>query len=111
MANMTVFNQHFDLLQETIGRLNLRNKLSSIFDCDESMVVMDRRTGKVVVSIKTKQAHAETKGTRDHITVNACVSASGLILRPQIIFQQAFPSSPCGRDGPDGALYSISPNG
>ena len=49
---------------------------------------MDRRTGKVVVSIKTKQAHAETKGTRDHITVDACVSASGLILRPQIYFSR-----------------------
>ena len=45
MANMTVFNQHFDL----------RNKPSSIFNCDESMARMDRRTGKVVVSRKTNQ--------------------------------------------------------
>ena len=72
---------------------------------------MDRRTGKVVVSRNTKQAYCETKGTRDHITANGCVSASGLILPTHIIFQQAFPSGPYGRDGPDGALYSISPNG
>ena len=75
------------------------------------MVAMDRRTGKVVVSRNTKQAYCETKGTRDHITANGCVSASGLILPTRIIFQQAFPSGPYGRDGPDGALYSISPNG
>ena len=72
---------------------------------------MDRRTGKVVVSRNIKQAYYETKGTRDHITVNTCVSASGLILPPHIIFQQSFPSGPYGRDGSDGALYSISPNG
>ena len=78
MANMTVFNQHFDLLEETIDRLNLRNKPLSIFNCDEPMVAMDRRTGKVLVSRKTKQAYAETKGMRDLITVNAEL---------QIIFQ------------------------
>ena len=72
------------------------------------MVAMDRR--KVVVSRNTKQAYCETKETRDHITVNACVLASGLILPPHIIFQQSFPSGSYGRDEPDGALYSISPN-
>ena len=34
---------------------------------------MDRRTGKFVISRKTKQAYAETKGTRDHITANGGV--------------------------------------
>ena len=111
MANMTVFKQHFDLLEETMDNLNLRNKPKSIFNCDESMVAMDRRTGKVVVSRNTKQANCETKGTRDHITVNSCVSASGMILPPHIIFQQSFPSGPYGKDGLDGALYSISLNG
>ena len=32
MANMMVFKQHFDLLEETIDRLNLRNKPTSIFN-------------------------------------------------------------------------------
>ena len=82
MANMTVFNQHFNLLEEVLEKLDLKNKPNSIFNCDESMVAMDRRTGKVVVSRNTKQAYCEMKGTRDHITVNACVSASGVILPP-----------------------------
>ena len=85
MANMTVFKQHFDLLEETMDKLNLRNKPKSIFNCDKSMAAMDRRTGKVVVSRNTKQAYCETKGTRDHITVNAYVSASSLILPPTYI--------------------------
>ena len=75
------------------------------------MAAMDRRTGKVVVSRKTKQAYSESKGSRDHITVNACLSASGQIIPPHIIFSQAYPSGSYARDGPDGALYSVAPNG
>ena len=111
MANITVFNQHFDLLEKTVKELGLENKPASIFNCDESMVAMDRRTGKVVVSKRTKQAYSESKGTRDHITVNACVAANGSILPPHIIFQKAFPSGPYARNGPDGALYSVSESG
>ena len=51
------------------------------------------------------------KGTRDHITVNACVLANSLVLLLHIIFAGAFPSGPYAREGPDGALYSISGNG
>ena len=36
-------------------------------------MAMDRRTGKVVISRKTKEAYAETKGTIDHVTANAGV--------------------------------------
>ena len=38
------------------------------------------------------------------------VSALGYIMPPHIIFSQAYPSGPYARDGPDGALYSISDN-
>ena len=61
MANMTVFNQHFNLLEEVLEKLDLKNKPNSIFNCDESMVAMDRRTGKVVVSRNTKQATVKRK--------------------------------------------------
>ena len=77
MTNMTVFKQHFNLLGEKIGRLtinklNVRNKRSSISNCYESMIAMDKRTGRVVIPRKTKQDYAETTEMRDHITENAC---------------------------------------
>ena len=80
MANMMVFKQYLYLLEEkinrlTINRLNLRNKPSLIFNCNESMIAINRRTGKVVISRKTKEAYAETKGTRDHITANTSVAS------------------------------------
>ena len=52
MANMTVSKQHFDLLEETMDWLNLRNK-PAIFNCNNSMIAMDRRTGKIVILAKT----------------------------------------------------------
>ena len=71
---------------------------------------MDRRSGTVVVSRKTKHTYSESKGTRDHITINACVSASGYIMPPHIIFSQSYPSDPYAQDWPNGALYSILDN-
>ena len=70
----------------------------------------DRRSGKVVISRRTKHSYSESKGTRDHMTVNACTSASGVILLSHIIFSQTYPFGPYARDGPDGALHSISEN-
>ena len=48
MANMTVFKELFDLLEEITDRLttdwlNLKNKTSSIFHCNESLINMDRK--------------------------------------------------------------------
>ena len=104
MGNVTVWKQHFNLLEETIDKIGLRNNLKSMFNCHKSMVAINRQSGTVVVSRKTKHTYSGTKGTRDYITVNACVSASGFIMPPHI-FSQAYSSAPYAQDGPDGALY------
>ena len=44
MGNTTVWKQHFDFLEETIDQLQLRDKPQAIFNCDESMIAMDRRS-------------------------------------------------------------------
>ena len=86
MANTTVMKQHFDLLRETLTNLNILDKPDHIFNCDESGIMMDARTGKVVVMRTTKQAYSESKGCRDHITAHVAVSASGFPLPPMLIF-------------------------
>ena len=75
------------------------------------MVNMDRTTGKVAVSRRTKQTYSENKWTQGHITVNACVSASSQVLPTRIIFASSYPSGPYAREGPGLALYSISESG
>ena len=92
MGNTTVWKQYFDLLEETIDQRQLRENPKAIFNCDELMIAMYRRSGTVVVSRKTKHTYSESKGTRDYITVNACVSASSYIMPPHIIFSQSYPS-------------------
>ena len=76
-----------------------------------SGINMDIRQGKVVISRGSKHAHSQSKGSRDHITVNCCVSANGASLPPMIIFEKAFPSSAYVAEGPINALYAKSPNG
>ena len=94
MVNTTVWKQHFDLLEAAIDKLGLRRKPNATFNCDVSMVARDRRSRKVVVSRRTKHSYSEGKGTRDYITLNACMSASWVILLSHIIFSQAHPFGP-----------------
>ena len=47
MANVTVMKQHFDLLWKTLTDLNILDKPENIFNCDESGIAMDAKTGKV----------------------------------------------------------------
>ena len=70
MANMTVFKQHFDLLEETIGRLkinwlNLKNKAPSIFYCNESLIAMDRKERLSYLERQTKlMLKSKERGTK-----------------------------------------------
>jgi hypothetical protein len=63
-----------------------------------------------VVDRNCKQAYSESKGGREHITTHIAVSASGYVLLLFFIFEKSFPSGPYARNGPENALYTVSPN-
>ena len=69
---------------------------------------MDLRHSKVVVSLGCKQAYSQSKGSRDHITVNCAVSAAGIALSPMIIFKKTFPSTAYVTQEPINVLYAKS---
>lgn len=48
MANQTVMNQHFELLKTTMDKLGITDKPERIFNCDESGISMNYKSGKVV---------------------------------------------------------------
>ena len=75
------------------------------------MIAMDKRLGAVVVSRKTKHTYSESKGTQDHIKVNACVSIWLYHATTSNFFPKFYLSGPYAQDGPDGALYSVFDNG
>ena len=111
MCNKTDLNQHFDLLEKELKDKDLINKPHLIFNVDETGINLDARNGKVVVARNTRHPYAESKGMRDHITVNICCSAAGQKLPPFIIFERLFPSSAYSTHGPENAVYAKSPNG
>ena len=111
MANEQVMRQHFELLEEALEKLKIKDKPERIFNCDESGISLDVRTGKVVVERRSKQAYAQSKGRREHITAHIAVGADGTPLPLFLIFEKSFPSGPYAHLGPDNALYSVSPNG
>ena len=111
IANEVVINRHFETLEKTLKENNLFDKPSAIFNVDESGINMECRLGKVIVVKGEKQATSLSKGSRDHITVNCCVSAAGQVVPPMSIYEKCFPSAPYIREGPIGALYGKSPNG
>ena len=111
MANSVVIERHFKTLKRVLKENDLLNKRDKIFNTDESGINMGLRQGKVVVSRGSKQAHSQSKGSRDHITVTCAISAAGTALPPMIIFEKSFPSSAYVTQGPINALYAKSPNG
>ena len=108
MANQTVMNQHFDLLNQVFTKLGLKDK---VMNCDESRISLDPKKEKVIASKGTKHVYSQQLGTRDHITIHCCISASGESLPPMIIYQKNFPSGAYTRGGPPNTLYAKSPNG
>ena len=111
MANEIVIGRHFETLGRVLEENGLMNKSDCIFNVDESGINMELRKGKVVVSKKATNAHSVSKGARDHITVNCCVSASGQVLPPAIIYEKSFPSCPYKQLSPSNTLHMKSPNG
>ena len=89
MANSVIIEHHFKTLKRVLEENDLLNKRDKIFNTDESGINMDLRQGKVVVSHGSKQAHSQSKGSRDHITINCAISTAGATLLPMIIFKKS----------------------
>ena len=111
MTNENVVKSHFNTLKKTLQENGLPDNAEKIFNLDESGINMELRQRKVIVKKGSKNVHSLSKGSRDYITVNCCVSAAGYVLPPMIIYEKSFPSAPYKAWGPLNALYAKSLNG
>lgn len=107
MDNIKENELQFILLEKIINDLELKKKVGYVFNCCKSMVAKGRHNGKFIVSWKTNQTCSESKWTKDHVTVNVCVSANGLVLLQQIIFIRTFPSVPFATERPEAIILNI----
>ena len=113
ITSSTVDNlrEYFQLLKGILHRYNIMDKAERIYNADETMVDLNKSTQRVVVPARHRHAHSTTVAGSQHVSMMCCVSASGAVMPPNIIFKDAFPGGDYTRDGPDNCLYSKSDSG
>ena len=86
-ANQSAVNDFFGKLGSLFGQLNLISKPMLIYNCDETGISIVHKPGKVVAEMGRRNVYALTSAERGKThTVLACVSASGHVLPPMIIY-------------------------
>uniref|UniRef100_A0A8C2ZHE7 HTH CENPB-type domain-containing protein n=1 Tax=Cyclopterus lumpus TaxID=8103 RepID=A0A8C2ZHE7_CYCLU len=103
--------EYFRLLTTTLEEHGLREKPRQIYNCDETGFQLDSSRRKVIVPRGTKHAYRQAQGTRDHITILACLNAGGEDVPPFIIYKGGYPGGPYNKKGVPDALYGKSPAG
>ena len=114
-ANITMKNKlkrHLKTLNRILEEHDIKDKRRRIFNCGESGVEVDvapRQTN----SHDTRQGlGAENIETKEHISIQLCVMASGEALPPMLIFKgKRPPKGRCIQGGPAGTVYASSKTG
>ena len=86
-ANREIISDFFGKLAAVYAKLNLLMKPMNIFNMDETGVTIVHKGGKVVTEIGRRNVWAITAGAKGktHTTLT-CVSASGFVLPPFLIY-------------------------
>ncbi|XP_051239290.1 uncharacterized protein LOC127353772 [Dicentrarchus labrax] len=90
--------EHYFTLLRTMEEHGLREKPRQIYNCDETGFQLDSSRRKAY-------AYRQAQGTRDHITVLACLNAAGEDIPPFIIYKGGYPRGPYYKEGVPDALY------
>ena len=110
-ATVENLRSYFVLLKNVLEEHNFSSRPQDIYNCDETVVDLNKSSQKVVVPRRMKSAHSRHVSSTDHITIHCCVSASGGTIPPYVIFKGAFPGGNYTAGGPDGALYGRQESG
>ena len=110
MANQTVMDQHFKLLNE-VTKLGLENAPTQIFNCDETGFSGKDKSRTKVIGIKGIHNYQQQVLTNSNITAQMCVSADGRVLPTFIIFEKSLPHKNFKDGVPGNWLFGSSDNG
>ena len=80
--------RYFDVLEETLEHHNLLGKPCNIFNMDETGMSLDPKSVKCVYKKGEKNPLAPSCGSKDQITVVACVNAAGYCMPPLVILDR-----------------------
>lgn len=110
-STVDIIRDYFQLLKEHLDKGGYLERPQDIYNCDESIVDLNKCTQRVVVPKRMKHAHSRDVASSEHISIHCCVSAAGHAIPPFIIFKNSFPGGNYAKDGPDGCLYGKQESG
>lgn len=105
-------NEYFDSLGQILSRNDLEARPQLIYNCDESVICLNKSTKKVLIPGDLKRCHIAQPCYSQHISAMCCINASGTTIPPLIIFPKDYPEGlTFMSEGPKNATYSTSDNG
>lgn len=108
-TNRVIIDKYFDLLEDILSKNCLTS--SRIFNLDESGIPLQHRPGKRIAARGQKHVNVVTSGNKTNITVLACVSASGYVMPPMVIFNRKNLTPELTRGEVEGTIYGLSSSG
>lgn len=103
-ANPEIICDFFGKVGSLYGRLNVVSKPMQVFNCDETSISIVHKPGKVIAQLGRRNVYSITSAERGKThTILACVSASGYVLPPLMVF-------PRKRSVPDNLKAGAVPN-
>lgn len=106
-----MFQDYFDLLDETLTEHGLKNKPSQIYNCDESGMPLQHKMPKVITSKGIKKVRQCSSGNKTQITILGCASATGQTIPPMVVFTGKNFNHALSIGEVPGTLYGMLPNG
>lgn len=102
----------YNLLEKEVCKLELLGRPENIFNLDETSFSADPSRVKRLSGIGQKAHRIAEASSRENTTVMACVSASGRVLPPMIVFKSSkLWSTWRGEEDLPGTMYACSENG
>ena len=108
-TNHVVIDKYFDLLEDILSKNSLTS--SRIFNLDESGIPLQHCPGKRIAVRGQKHVNVVTSGNKMNITVLACVSASGFVMPPMVIFNRKNLTPELTKGEVEGTIYGLSSSG
>lgn len=104
-------NEYFDLLESVLNESGLVDHPSLIFNMDETGFPLDPPALKTIHEKGSKNPISLSCGSKQQVTVVACVSACGQAMPPLIIWKRKTMSPEMAKGELYGTMYGFSKNG
>ena len=111
MTSRHVFDNYFDLLEETLDEFDLKDKPSQIYNCDKSGMPLEHMPPCVVAVKGTKKVRQVSSGNKTQITILGCCSATGQAIPPMVVFSGKKINYELSKWEIPGTLYGTSDSG